>query len=104
LHGSPTAKEEGELETQQHSRLVGRGKYIVSIHSITVYRPNLKLFCSIRSKVRNTPCVPGLLNCISKGGFTVHSLIAAHRVKPDALDAYKKVAYVTLVRNCKVIV
>jgi len=28
LHGSPEAKEAGELENQQHSKLVGRGKYI----------------------------------------------------------------------------
>jgi hypothetical protein len=35
LHGSPQAKREGELEIQQHSRLVGRGKYI---HSFEVHR------------------------------------------------------------------
>ncbi|KAF4611750.1 hypothetical protein D9613_004249 [Agrocybe pediades] len=28
LHGSPEAKQAGDLEIQQHSRLVGRGKYI----------------------------------------------------------------------------
>jgi hypothetical protein len=28
LHGSPEAKKEGDVEIQQHSRLVGRGKYI----------------------------------------------------------------------------
>jgi len=28
LHGSPEAKEAGDLEKMQHSRLVGRGKYI----------------------------------------------------------------------------
>lgn len=28
LHGSPEAKKDGELETQQHSRLVARGKYV----------------------------------------------------------------------------
>jgi len=28
LHGSPEAKAAGELEIQQHSRLVGRGKYV----------------------------------------------------------------------------
>ncbi|EIM92323.1 NIPSNAP-domain-containing protein [Stereum hirsutum FP-91666 SS1] len=28
LHGSPEAKQEGELEIKQHSRRVGRGKYI----------------------------------------------------------------------------
>jgi hypothetical protein len=28
LHGSPEAKQAGELEIQQHSRLVARGKYI----------------------------------------------------------------------------
>jgi len=35
LHGSPAAKKEGELEVQQHSRLVGRGKYI---HSFETHR------------------------------------------------------------------
>ncbi|KAF9055830.1 hypothetical protein BJ165DRAFT_449208 [Panaeolus papilionaceus] len=28
LHGSPEAKKAGDIDTQQHSRLVGRGKYI----------------------------------------------------------------------------
>ncbi|KAF8204033.1 NIPSNAP-domain-containing protein [Pholiota molesta] len=28
LHGSPEAKKAGDLEVQQHSRIVGRGKYI----------------------------------------------------------------------------
>ena len=28
LHGSPEAKEVGDLEVQQHSRLVARGKYL----------------------------------------------------------------------------
>jgi len=28
LHGSPEAKQAGEIETQQYSRLIGRGKYI----------------------------------------------------------------------------
>jgi len=28
LHGSPEAKEAGEVELQQHSRIVGRGKYL----------------------------------------------------------------------------
>jgi len=35
LHGSEQAKKEGELEIQQHSRLVGRGKYI---HSFETHR------------------------------------------------------------------
>ncbi|KAJ3517863.1 hypothetical protein NLJ89_g235 [Agrocybe chaxingu] len=35
LHGSPEAKEAGEQDTQQHSRLVGRGKYI---HDIETHR------------------------------------------------------------------
>jgi hypothetical protein len=35
LHGSPKAKKEGQLELQQHSRLVGRGKYV---HSFEVHR------------------------------------------------------------------
>ena len=28
LHGSPDARKASELETQQHSRLVARGKYV----------------------------------------------------------------------------
>ena len=28
LHGSPEAKEEGDVSIQQHSRLVARGKYV----------------------------------------------------------------------------
>ena len=28
LHGSPEAKRDGDLEIQQHTRLVARGKYI----------------------------------------------------------------------------
>ncbi|KDQ31168.1 hypothetical protein PLEOSDRAFT_1036095 [Pleurotus ostreatus PC15] len=35
LHGSPEAKRAGELEILQHSRLVGRGKYI---HSFETHR------------------------------------------------------------------
>lgn len=35
LHGSEEAKREGELEIQQHSKLVGRGKYI---HAFEVHR------------------------------------------------------------------
>ncbi|KZO96386.1 NIPSNAP-domain-containing protein [Calocera viscosa TUFC12733] len=46
LHGSPEAKREGEVAVQQHSRLVGRGKY-------------------------------------------VHELLT-HRVKPEAVDEYRK--------------
>ncbi|KIO18873.1 hypothetical protein M407DRAFT_154534 [Tulasnella calospora MUT 4182] len=35
LHGSEQAKQEGEIETLQHSKLVGRGKYI---HSFEVHK------------------------------------------------------------------
>jgi len=35
LHGSPEAKRAGDLETQQHSRLVARGKYV---HAFEVHR------------------------------------------------------------------
>lgn len=28
LHGSPDARKAGEIEVQQHSRLVARGKYV----------------------------------------------------------------------------
>jgi hypothetical protein len=33
LHGSKEAKEVGDHETQQHSRLVARGKYLHGIES-----------------------------------------------------------------------
>jgi hypothetical protein len=33
LHGSKEAKEAGDHETQQHSRLVARGKYLHGIES-----------------------------------------------------------------------
>ncbi|KAI0081075.1 NIPSNAP-domain-containing protein [Panus rudis PR-1116 ss-1] len=48
LHGSPEAKEEGDVQVLQHSRLVARGKYV---HGLEV-----------------------------------------HRVKPSAVDEYKKAA------------
>ncbi|KAF8971738.1 NIPSNAP-domain-containing protein [Flammula alnicola] len=35
LHGSPEAKQAGDLDIQQHSRLVGRGKYI---HDFEMHR------------------------------------------------------------------
>ncbi|KAJ7040340.1 hypothetical protein C8F04DRAFT_1083283 [Mycena alexandri] len=35
LHGSPEAKQAGDLDTLQHSRLVGRGKYI---HGFDIHR------------------------------------------------------------------
>ncbi|TFL03646.1 NIPSNAP-domain-containing protein [Pterulicium gracile] len=35
LHGSPEAKKDGDLEVQQHSRLVGRGKYV---HGFTTHQ------------------------------------------------------------------
>lgn len=33
LHGSPEAKKEGELEVSQHSKIVGRGKYVHGFES-----------------------------------------------------------------------
>jgi len=33
LHGSPEAKKAGELDMQQHSRLIARGKYIHAFES-----------------------------------------------------------------------
>lgn len=33
LHGSPEAKEAGDLEVQQHSKLVARGKYLHGFES-----------------------------------------------------------------------
>ncbi|KAF6766697.1 NIPSNAP-domain-containing protein [Ephemerocybe angulata] len=35
LHGSPEAKKEGDLESAQHSKLVGRGKYV---HGFEIHR------------------------------------------------------------------
>ncbi|OBZ79104.1 Protein NipSnap 2 [Grifola frondosa] len=57
LHGSPEAIQEGDVTTQQHSKLVGRGKYV--------------------------------------HGFEVH------KVKPDAVEAYKKAAeeYYTAIKD-----
>ena len=34
LHGSPDAKKAGDIEIQQHSKLVGRGKYIHEFESM----------------------------------------------------------------------
>lgn len=33
LHGSPQAKQEGDVQIQQHSRLVARGKYVHGFES-----------------------------------------------------------------------
>ena len=35
LHGSQEAREAGDLEMQQHSKLVGRGKYIHDFESLS---------------------------------------------------------------------
>ena len=34
LHGSPDAKRAGDIDVQQHSKLVGRGKYIHEFESM----------------------------------------------------------------------
>ena len=70
LHGSPEAKEVGDLEIQQHSRLVARGKYLHGFESE-----------SRRSRNR-----PNILPTLP--------LTPVHRVKPEAGDAYKKAALV----------
>lgn len=36
LHGSPEAKEEGDVQIQQHSKLVARGKYVHGFESESV--------------------------------------------------------------------
>lgn len=58
LHGSPEAKKDGDLEVQQHSRLVGRGKYVHGFTSTSLllcifapYGPNYTL-CSSPSQTR----------------------------------------------------
>ena len=68
LHGSPEAKKAGEIETQQHSRLIGRGKYIHAFESA------FWLAFDVR-KIIDAPN-------------------SAHRVKPDRTDEYKKAACV----------
>ncbi len=37
LHGSPEAKAAGEVETQQHTRLVARGKYVHAFEGTRAY-------------------------------------------------------------------
>ena len=37
LHGSPEAKKAGELDMQQHSKLIARGKYIHAFESESPY-------------------------------------------------------------------
>ena len=66
LHGSPEAKKAGEVETQQHSRLIGRGKYIHAFESAFWLAFGF-------SKI-------------------IDALNPAHRVKPDRTDEYKKAA------------
>lgn len=68
LHGSKEAKEAGDHEIQQHSRLVARGKYLHGIEST-----------SHAYKKRPTR-IPLLV------------LFAVHRVKPDSVKEYKKAA------------
>lgn len=69
LHGSPVAKEEGDVQVIQHSKLVARGKYIHGIES----------------KLNITP---GIANTL------IARPIPAHKVKPSAVDEYKRAAYV----------
>lgn len=38
LHGSPDAQREGDVETQQHSKLVARGKYVHGFESMSTRR------------------------------------------------------------------
>jgi hypothetical protein len=48
LHGSREAKEAGEHEMQQHSRLIGRGKYLHGIESASFVPKVLQLGALIR--------------------------------------------------------
>ena len=70
LHGSREAKEAGEHEMQQHSRLIGRGKYLHGIESTSFVHQSRPAQCS-------HPRFP-----------------TVHRVKPDSVKEYKKAAYV----------
>lgn len=66
LHGSPDARKAGEIEGQQHSRLVARGKYVHGFEG------------------RNSWF---MLNDVSNGRVV-------HQVKPDSIDEYKAAACV----------
>lgn len=68
LHGSPEAKAEGDVQILQHSRLVARGKYVHGFEGEW-----LALWCWV--------------------GFD-DAVVVVHRVKPDAVEEYKKAAYV----------
>ncbi len=44
LHGSQEAKEAGEIETQHHSRIVARGKYLHGIESASRPHAQISMF------------------------------------------------------------
>lgn len=66
LHGSPDARRAGEIEIQQHSRLVARGKYVHGFEG--------RVLC-----MHETDTSDGW---------------AVHRVKPESIDEYKFAACV----------
>ena len=74
MHGSPEAKKAGEVEIQQHSAIVARGKYVHGFESES-------LEYNFRSKV-------------VAGANAAHRYPTAHKVKPDQVDGYKKAALV----------
>ena len=67
LHGSPEAQHEGDIQLQQHSKLVARGKYVHGLESTLSRAPH------------------------PYARLTAPSLIV-HRVKPDSVAEYKKAA------------
>lgn len=74
LHGSPEAKKIGDAETQHHSRLVARGKYLHAFEGKCIFCFRWPFYLAIKA---------------------THTLIV-HRVRPDAVENYKKAAYVSI--------
>ena len=80
LHGSPEAKRAGDVELQQHSRLVARGKYVHAFECMSTSTLGLSAISHIHvllSRVRRF-------------------LGAVHRVKPESAEQYKAAAYALL--------
>lgn len=69
LHGSLEAKQEGDVQVQQHSKVIARGKYVHGFEG-TVVGDVLPR------------CPRSHVGCL------------VHKVKPDAVEDYRKAAYV----------
>ena len=67
MHGSPEAKEAGDVEVQQHHKLVARNKYLHGFEGAWSFRE-------------------------SKPGALTSGIV--HHVKPDQVTEYRKAAYV----------